>query len=106
MPDQDSDPAGQRLLLRPSLSGNGNAERFQKVHILSTEGLALLMIHCVRWLGDAYRLLFHFIQTNRRLKHQQHIESLLADIGDNARDVFGFGNAFVNRFTEFLDQLP
>ncbi len=50
------------------------------------------------------RLLLHFVESNRRLEHEQDIETLLADILHYFRDVLRLGNRFVNRFPELLDE--
>ncbi len=50
------------------------------------------------------RLLFYLVESNRRLQHEQDIETLLADILHYFRDVLGLGNRFVNRFPELLDE--
>jgi hypothetical protein len=36
----------------------------------------------------------------------QYVESLLANVLDDSRNVFGFGYALVNGFAKLLDQLP
>ena len=50
------------------------------------------------------RLLLNLVQSNRRLQHEQDIETLLADILHHFGDVLGLGNRFVNRFPELLDE--
>ena len=50
------------------------------------------------------RLLLYFVESNRRLQHEQDIETLLADILHHFGNVLGLGNRFVNRFSELLDE--
>jgi hypothetical protein len=81
-----------------------DAQGAQKVYILSVKSFVCrrIFIHRSFQLGD--RLLFHFVQTDRRLQHQKHIETLLANILHHLGDLLGLGNRFVNGFTQLLDQ--
>jgi len=86
---------------------NRNAERLQEAYVLRREGVASLctVLFSCRF-EDCPGLLFQLIQPNRRLKHQQYIESLLANVFHHASDVFRFGNAFMNSFAQLLDKVP
>lgn len=93
------------MLFRSLFAFNGDAERLQEVHILRRECLIPLLILCVRWFQSGHRLQFNLIQPNRRFQHQKNVESLLANVLNNAGNIFGFRNALVNGFAQLLDQL-
>ena len=50
------------------------------------------------------RLLFNFVQANRRFQHQQHIKALLADVLHHLGDLLGLGNRFMNGFPQLLNK--
>ena len=76
----------------------------QKVYILRVKGLIPLRNFTRRGLQLGNRLLLYLVQSNRRLQHEQDIETLLADILHHFGDVLGLGNRFVNRFPKLLDK--
>ena len=81
-----------------------NAEGAQKVYILGVKSLVSLRIFS-RWgfqLGG--RLLFYLIQSNRRFQHEQHVETLLADILHHFGDLLGLGNRLMNGLSQLLDE--
>jgi hypothetical protein len=80
----------------------GNAQRAQETDVLLGKWRSALRAVA----GSALfgRLLYHFVQTDGRLQHQQNIESMLANILDNSRDLRRFGDRFVNSFPKLLDQ--
>lgn len=93
------------MLFRSLFALNGDAERLQEVHILRRECLVPFPILCVRWFQSGHRLQFDFVQPDRCFQHQENVKSLLANVLDNARNIFGFRNALVNGFAQLLDQL-
>ena len=74
------------------------------MYILRVKRLVPLRIFAPRGLPLRDRLLLYLVQSNRRLQHEQDIETLLADILHHFGDVLGLGNRFVNRFPELLDE--
>ena len=76
-----------------------NTQRTQKIHILRRESHAILRcLACVR------ARLYHFIQSDGRLQHQENVKTLAADILNDTRDLLRFGNTLMNRFAELLHE--
>jgi hypothetical protein len=76
----------------------------QKVYILRVKRFIPSRSFTRRGLQLGNRLLLYLVESNRRLQHEQDIETLLADILHYFGDVLGLGNRFVNRFPELLDE--
>ena len=76
----------------------------QKVYILRVKRFVSLRA----WVGGSLQLgdwlLFHLVQSNRSLQHEQHIEALLADVLHHLGDVLGLGNRLMNGFPQLLDK--
>src|ERR1700759_5210919 len=84
---------------------DGNAKRAEEADILRGEGFASfnnLRLRCVAFLA---RLCLDLVQADRRLEHQEHIESLAANVLHHARNLFGLGDGLMDRLSQLLDQL-
>jgi hypothetical protein len=81
-----------------------DAQRAQKVYILRIKRLVILGIFAAAGLHLGYRLLLHFVQSNRRFQHEEHIEALLADILNHLGNLLGLGNRFMNGLPKLLDK--
>ena len=49
-------------------------------------------------------LLRDFVQTDGGLEHQEHVETMLADVLDHAGDLLALNNGFMDCLSELLDQ--
>ena len=76
----------------------------QKVYILRVKSLIPGRIFVHRGFEFRRWLLFYFVQSNRRFQHQQHIETLLADILHHLGDLLGLGNRLMDGFPKLLDK--
>ena len=76
----------------------------QKVYILRVKRFVPLRA----WAGGSLQLgdwlLFHLVQSNCRLQHEQNVEALLADVLHHLGDVLGLGNRLMNGFPQLLDK--
>jgi len=78
---------------------DGNPQRAQKVKVVLGE--------CsVRTFGVGLFALFgrYFIQANRGLQHQQHIEAMLADILHHSSDLFALDDRLMDSLAQLLNQ--
>jgi hypothetical protein len=64
------------------------AKRSQEAHILRRKRLTAFLSLA----GFVRRLLLNFVQADRRLQHQKHIEPLLANVLHNSRNLRRFGD--------------
>lgn len=74
------------------------------MNILRTERLVAagrLRLQCFLF---GSRLLFHLIESDGRFQHQQNIKPLLTDVLHYFGDLLGFGDRFVNGFSQLLDE--
>jgi hypothetical protein len=74
------------------------------VYILSVKSLIALGIFGRRGFQLGDWLLFYLVQSNRRFQHEQHIETLLADILHHFGDLLGLGNRLMNCLSQLLDK--
>jgi hypothetical protein len=81
-----------------------DAEGAQKVYILRVKCFVCGRTFIHGRLELRGWLLFHFVQANRCLQHEQYIKPLFSDVLHNFRDLLRFGNRFVNGFTQLLDE--
>jgi hypothetical protein len=86
------------------ISFDRNPQGTQEIHILRGEGFfAGLGVICTGF--QRAGLLFHFVEANRGFQHEQHFETLFADILYHACDVLRLGDRFVNRLSKLLNEI-
>ena len=76
----------------------------QKVYILRVKRRVPWGVLVGAGLQFRGRLLFHLVQSNCRLQHEQNVEALLADVLHHLGDVLGLGNRLMNGFPQLLDK--
>lgn len=79
---------------------DGDAQGTQEVHIVFGEGATGGFGGRVGF----FSLLGDFVEANGGLKHKKHIEPVLADVLDDAGDLFALNDGLVDGFSELLDQ--
>lgn len=79
---------------------DGDAQGTQEVHVVFGEGATGGFGGRVGFFG----LLRDFVEADGGLKHEEDIEAVLADVLDDAGDLFAFNDGLVDGFSELLDQ--
>ena len=93
---------GGSMSMRESSSGRLMRRDFRKVRSLRVKGPAATS--CIGF-GGVFGLFFDFVEADGGFEHEQDVEALLADVLDDACDVFRFGDGLVDGFAKLLDQV-
>ncbi len=80
-----------------------NPKGAQKIHIILGEGRTFNPAFRA-WLCLIGLLRRNFVQADRRLQHQQHIEAVPPYVLHNSRDLLALNHRFVDRLAKLLDQ--
>jgi len=83
---------------------NRNSKGAQKTDILSRKWLVPFLAGFGRETGSLQRLVFHFVQADGCLEHQQDVKSMLSDVLYYPRNLWRLGDRFMDSFAQLLDQ--
>ena len=78
-----------------------DAQRLQEGKIAGVKGPSVSSVTFCGFLGFCLDL----VQADGGLKHEEDVETLFADVFDNACDVLRLGDGLVDRLAEFLDKV-
>jgi hypothetical protein len=84
----------------------GDAEGAEEGEVVAGEGAA---IEGGGGVGVGFRIgfggLVDFIEADGGFEHEEDVEALLANLADDAGDLIGLADRFVDRFAQFLDKV-
>ncbi len=100
--------ANSGILGLSGVAGDRNAKRLKEMQVLRRKGSAVFRFSvrgALAGIDRAGRLLLHFVQPDGGFQHEQNFKALPANIGHDAGNLRGLGNALVDGFSQLLNQL-